>query len=174
MLSGREVSLSRPTIISHHNYIPAFLVSTSFMSWRDLSLSAHRSLIPDSHMREQVMHFDAHIASEVSVIRQHNGDELYVVPGLLVAKKDLHDQNKSLSRFQFHFFHWVFKLWISWADGFEDRQRCQLLNLIITYTKIILSHNAKIPVVHKNVNYRHVAIFQKLIWFLESAHRNYP
>ena len=33
--------------------------------------------------------------------------------GLLVAKKVLHYQNKCLPRFQFHFVHWAFELWIS-------------------------------------------------------------
>ena len=58
------------------------------------------------------MHIDAHVASEVYVSSQHIGDKFCAVPGLRVAKKVLHDQNKSLPRFQFHFVHSVFKLWI--------------------------------------------------------------
>ena len=51
------------------------------------------------------MHFDAHVASDVSEGGQHIGDNVCVVPGLIVAKKVLHDQNKSLPCFQFHFVH---------------------------------------------------------------------
>ena len=43
------------------------------------------------------MHFDAHVASEVSESGQHIGDKFCVVPGLIVAKKVLHDQNKKPS-----------------------------------------------------------------------------
>ena len=35
-----------------------------------------------------------------------------VVSGLIVAKKVLHYENKCLPRFQFHFVHWAFELWI--------------------------------------------------------------
>ena len=44
---------------------------------------------------------------------QHVVDKFYVVSGLIVAKKFLHYPNKCLPRFQFHFIHWVFELWIS-------------------------------------------------------------
>ena len=44
---------------------------------------------------------------------QHVVDKFFVVSGLIVAKKVLHYQNKCLPRFQFHFVHWVFELWIS-------------------------------------------------------------
>ena len=51
------------------------------------------------------MHFDVHVASEVSESGQHIGDKFWVVSGLIVANKVLNDQNKSLPRFQFHFVH---------------------------------------------------------------------
>ena len=59
------------------------------------------------------MHFDAHVASKVFESSRHIGDKLCIVPGLVVAKKVLHDQNKSLPCFQIHFIHLVFKLRIS-------------------------------------------------------------
>ena len=41
------------------------------------------------------MDFDAHVvASEVSESGQHISDKLCVVPGLIVANKVLHDQDK--------------------------------------------------------------------------------
>lgn len=49
------------------------------------------------------MHFDVHVASEVSESNNHTGDKFNVVRGLVVAQKVLHDQDKSLLRFQFHF-----------------------------------------------------------------------
>ena len=51
------------------------------------------------------MHFDAHVASEVSESGQHIGYMLCVVHGIIVAKKVLHYQNKILLRFQFQFVH---------------------------------------------------------------------
>ena len=48
------------------------------------------------------MHVDANVSSDVCESGQHIGDMVCVVPGLIFAKKVLHDQNKSLSRIQFH------------------------------------------------------------------------
>ena len=42
------------------------------------------------------MHFEAHVASKVSESGQHIGDKFYVVPGFIVAKEVLHNQNRSL------------------------------------------------------------------------------
>ena len=58
------------------------------------------------------MHFDAHIAAEVSEYGQHVSDKFCVFSSRMVTKKGLRDQNKSLPRFQFHFAHRVFKLCI--------------------------------------------------------------
>ena len=41
------------------------------------------------------MHFDAHVASDVSENDQHIGDKFCVDHGLIVAKKVLHDQNNN-------------------------------------------------------------------------------
>lgn len=51
------------------------------------------------------MPFDGHVASEVSEGSGHIGDKFNVIPGLVIARKVLHDQNKSLLRFKFHFVH---------------------------------------------------------------------
>ena len=47
------------------------------------------------------MHFDDHVASEVSESGQHIGDKFCVVPGFIGDKKVLHDQNKTFPLFQF-------------------------------------------------------------------------
>ena len=65
------------------------------------------------HMWKQVVHLDAHVAAQVSENSQHVVDKFCIVSGLIAAKKVLHYQNKCLPRFQFHFVHWVFELWIS-------------------------------------------------------------
>ena len=44
------------------------------------------------------MHFDTHVASEVFESGQHIDDKFCVVPDLIVAKKVLHGQNKTLRR----------------------------------------------------------------------------
>ena len=51
------------------------------------------------------MHFDAHVATEVSESSHHIGKKFSAVPGFIVVKKVLHDQKKLLPRFQFHFVH---------------------------------------------------------------------
>ena len=42
-------------------------------------------------MWEKVMRFDVHVASTVSEGSQHIGDKFYIVPGVVVDKKILHD-----------------------------------------------------------------------------------
>ena len=42
-------------------------------------------------MWEKVMRFDVHVASKVSEGSQHIGDKFYIVPGVVVDKKILHD-----------------------------------------------------------------------------------
>ena len=42
-------------------------------------------------MWEKVMRFDVHVASKVSESSQHIGDKFYIVPGVVVDKKILHD-----------------------------------------------------------------------------------
>ena len=59
------------------------------------------------------MHLDAHVVAQVSESSQYVVDKFCLVSGLIVAKKVLYYQNKCLPRFQFHFVHWVFELWIS-------------------------------------------------------------
>lgn len=59
------------------------------------------------------MHFDAHVAFEISENSQYIGDKFSVVPGLLVDDKVLHGQKKGFPHFQFHLAQWVFRPWIS-------------------------------------------------------------
>lgn len=59
------------------------------------------------------MHFYTRVAFKVSESSQFSGNKFYVVLRPVVVQKALHHQNKSLPRFQFHFFHKVFELWIS-------------------------------------------------------------
>ena len=49
-------------------------------------------------MGEQVVHFDAHVASKVSKSSQHLGNKFFIVPGLVVAKEVVDNLNKSLPR----------------------------------------------------------------------------
>ena len=89
MLSGRDVFLQSPTVFSHHDCVPDTL-SPSFSCPDKISPLVRRLLIPDF---------------QVSESGQHIGDKFCVVPGLIVAKKVLNDQNKSLPRFQLHLVH---------------------------------------------------------------------
>ena len=119
MLSGREVSLQVPTVVSHHDCILATLIPDLHLFQVLMEslplLITHwtqvlRKLI---HMWKWVVHLDAHVAAQVSEGSQHVVDKFCLVSGLIVAKKVLHYQNKCLPCFQFHFIHWVFELWIS-------------------------------------------------------------
>ena len=119
MLSGREVSLQIPTVVSHHDSAPVTLIPGLYLFQGHVEslhlLVTHwtQVLSKPVHMWKLVVHLDAHVAAQFSESSQHVVDKFCVVSGLTVAKKVLHYQNKCLPRFQFHFLHWIFELWIS-------------------------------------------------------------
>ena len=99
MLSGREVSLQIPTVVSHHACVPATLIPSLHLS--QVLMESHRKPV---HMWKQIVHLDAHVAAQISESCHHVIDKFCVVFGL-------HYLNKCLPRF--HFVHWVFEHWIS-------------------------------------------------------------